>query len=330
MCLYVVCGDAVPGSRAPDLGDVDPYFPGQPAHGRGRGHQLRGRRCIGPGRRRGCGSRSGGRRLLLCRGGGSRRFRRGFRGGSAAFDGEDQLPDRSLVPFAHVDCGDLAGEGGRHLHDTLVDLDLQHRIVDGDVAACRNEHGDDVPALDPLTERRQGYLDRAGSRRFPASRGRWLCCRWGRRFGLSHPRFRLLRAAAGLSFDRQDDLAHRRGIPFGHHDLGNGTTHRGGDLDDRLVGLELDDRLVLLEGVADGNEDIDYLSRFDVFPEVGELEFGRHQLTRLPGSVFPDRRRGPSSPWQPQAPRSRPRRPGPSGPTGRCSGPSTSKKSRRA
>ncbi len=66
-----------------------------------------------------------------------------------------------------------------------------------------------------------------------------------------------------------------------YEDLGNGAAYRGRDLDNGLVGFELDDGLVFDECVADGDEDADDVAVLNVFAQVGQCKFYRHSVGNL-------------------------------------------------
>jgi hypothetical protein len=111
--------------------------------------------------------------------------------------------------------------------------------------------------------------------------------------GLPAPRLPLVRfgpaarvGARGLSpstavlFDRQDGLPQAHGVAPAHVHLADGAGDAGGQLEGRLVGLELEDGLVLLEGVAFRDQDVEDLRLLDVLAEVRQLELVHVSLTR--------------------------------------------------
>ncbi len=93
----------------------------------------------------------------------------------------------------------------------------------------------------------------------------FLFCGWGGGFGLGGP-----------------FLDQRDGSPDGHlftlgdlkfHDLaGSG----GGDFNHGLIGLEFEDGLTFLNGIANGDVKADDISAFDVVAQVGEFDFFCH------------------------------------------------------
>ncbi len=127
-----------------------------------------------------------------------------------------------------------------------------------------------------------GLIARRGLR----IRGRLLtqsagCCR-----GLGRPR-RLRLLVARL---RRVCLLGGRAVGNGEHDLpdlhflarfdahfSDGTGDARRHFDGGLVGLELEDRLIFLDGVSRLDQHADDVARGDVLAEFGELEFCRHQ-----------------------------------------------------
>src|SRR5438105_2279713 len=83
--------------------------------------------------------------------------------------------------------------------------------------------------------------------------------------------------AVGLAADDDEHRADRDDLPLGHEDPGH--RPRGGrrDLDGRLVGLDLDERVVLGDLLALGDEPARDLALGQTLPEVGELELVGHR-----------------------------------------------------
>ena len=91
----------------------------------------------------------------------------------------------------------------------------------------------------------------------------------------------------GTFVERQDDLADGDLVAALDLDLGDRAGHRRRHFDGRLVGLELEDGLILGDRVADLDEDVQHVAALDAVPEVGNLEFGGHVATKPPGSSSP-------------------------------------------
>src|SRR5262249_26818852 len=77
-------------------------------------------------------------------------------------------------------------------------------------------------------------------------------------------------------FHDADHFADRRDLPAVLHDLRNDAAHRRGQFDGGLVGLDLDDRLVLfgpLAGLLEPCADLHFGNRF---ADLGDFEFNCH------------------------------------------------------
>jgi hypothetical protein len=65
-------------------------------------------------------------------------------------------------------------------------------------------------------------------------------------------------------------------LALADEDAGDGPGGRGGDLDGRLVGLDLDERVVLLDLLADLDEPAGDLALGNPLAEVRKLDLVRH------------------------------------------------------
>ena len=150
-----------------------------------------------------------------------------------------------------------AGEG-RVAPDVLLG-DAAARPGPGQEGELDAELGGDSPherrRLDALGRRRSGLLG-VGRRRL-SGRG-----------GLGH---RDLAVA-----DDDERSADRDELAFGHEDARDGAGGRRGDLDRRLVGVDLDERVVLLDVLADLDEPAGDLALGDPLAEVRKLELVGH------------------------------------------------------
>jgi hypothetical protein len=109
---------------------------------------------------------------------------------------------------------------------------------------------------------------------------------WG--FESPFPAFSDLAGFSGFSFsalppclrrplvEGQDDLADLHLVALLDLDLLHRARHVRRHLDGRLVGLELEHRLILLERIARVDHDADDVTGGDVLAEFRNLEFGRH------------------------------------------------------
>src|SRR5204862_2513970 len=84
------------------------------------------------------------------------------------------------------------------------------------------------------------------------------------------------RGGRGPFVQRQHDLPDRHLVAALDLDLRDRPRHRRRHFDRRLVGLELEDALVLGDRVADLDEDVQDVAALDAVPEIGDLEFGGH------------------------------------------------------
>ena len=144
-------------------------------------------------------------------------------------------------------------------HQREVDAVFRGEPADRGRVASRRRRG-----LRPRGRRRLG-----GRRGRARGLGRWLR---GRRLGLG-------RGAVG-GCDLGDRRADRDGLPFGHEDAGERALVRGGDLDDRLVRLDFDDRLVAGDEVAELLQPADDLALGHALADVGHGQAG-HQRPRI-------------------------------------------------
>src|SRR5213594_1158286 len=111
----------------------------------------------------------------------------------------------------------------------------------------------------------------------------------GRRWRHRHDRRRWSRGRPGGFRSGRGDLAHLAEHDEGVADLDDLTFFRakledfprdgGRDLDRHLVRHDLDDRVVLLDGVPFLHEPLDDLTFVDALPDVGELELAGHLLS---------------------------------------------------
>ena len=76
--------------------------------------------------------------------------------------------------------------------------------------------------------------------------------------------------------DHDEDGADRDDVPFGHEDARDLAGRRRRDLDRRLVGLDLDERLILHDLVPLGDEPAGDLPLGQALAEIWQLELVRH------------------------------------------------------
>ena len=79
-----------------------------------------------------------------------------------------------------------------------------------------------------------------------------------------------------LLADHDQHRTDGRDVPLLDEDLEHGPGARRRDLDGRLVGLDLDERLILLDVVALGDEPAGDLRLGEALAEIGQLELVRH------------------------------------------------------
>ncbi len=79
-----------------------------------------------------------------------------------------------------------------------------------------------------------------------------------------------------LLADHDEDGADRRDRAFLDEDLQHGSRPRGRDLDRRLVGLHLDERLILVDRLPLRDEPARDLGLGEALAEVGQLELVGH------------------------------------------------------
>src|SRR4029453_340597 len=84
--------------------------------------------------------------------------------------------------------------------------------------------------------------------------------------------------------DHDEDRPDRDDLSLLDHDLRDLARGRRGDLDRRLVGLDLDERLVLGDLVPFGHEPAGDLAFGQALAEVGKLELVSHVRGNLPGA----------------------------------------------
>ena len=82
---------------------------------------------------------------------------------------------------------------------------------------------------------------------------------------------RFLLRIAGLA-ERQQDVPDVHGVAAGELQVRDRPGPGAGDLDDGLVGLDVSEHLVLLDGVAGLDLPLDELALGDALPDVGEEE----------------------------------------------------------
>ena len=122
---------------------------------------------------------------------------------------------------------------------------------------------------------RRRWYRRLGRRLLSAFAG----CGWLRRGGR--------RVACVVAEDRLADLDLVAGL---HLDLFDGAGNRRRDLDRRLVGFELDDRLIFRDGVARLDQDAEDVAGFDLLAKLGEGEISRHEAkSPRAGNIPPPR-----------------------------------------
>ena len=112
-----------------------------------------------------------------------------------------------------------------------------------------------------------------------AFRGR--CRRWRRlRLRRFRRRDHWSRLFRGFRFrlDRQQGLPDFDRLPLGHVDLDDLAGLRAGNLDHRLVGLDLDDAVIAGDYVPLAHQHADDVAAFDVLAQFGECEFDVHGL----------------------------------------------------
>ena len=135
--------------------------------------------------------------------------------------------------------------------------------VDADVARqlARRRRGQNG------TARRRAVAGLAGGSR----RGRrlWRIPRVRARLGLQRP--------SALDIYDDEDLPDGAALPFGEHPFGDTPDARRADLDRRLVGHDLDHRLVLFEGVPLLDQPADHFALGDPLADVRKTELVDHQ-----------------------------------------------------
>ena len=217
------------------------------------GHQLVGRGGVLDVARRGRGRRRVGGGGA---GGGDRR--RPSAGGAAAGDAAELAAGLHGGAVLGVDLGERAAGGRGHLDRDLVGLELAEHLVLGDRVADLLEPGRDRRLGDALAEGRDHDLDRllVGRRRLrrrsaaalPAALGGRRLRRRRRRASRRRRRRGL---AAGLLVDGGEERVDADGLALLGDDLGEDAGGGRRNLDRHLVGLELAEHLVDLDGVAD-------------------------------------------------------------------------------
>jgi hypothetical protein len=90
----------------------------------------------------------------------------------------------------------------------------------------------------------------------------------------------LRRGLAPVAADDDDHRPDRDDLAFGGEDARDDAPGRGRDLDRRLVGRDLDERVVLGDRVALADEPARDLALGQALAEVGQLELVRRQVSR--------------------------------------------------
>ena len=206
---------------------------------------------------------------------------------AAAADHGDDGVDRDGAAFGHLDLGERAGDGRRNLGVNFVGRDLEDRLVAldgvadlleplgdgalGDGLAHLRHHnfgagtacgGAEVALVAERQQRQEWWSRAAGAAAVSAFAGAaWRARRWSR-----------------ASFvDGADDGVDLHGRAFSNLDLlqraGGGRRNLGVD----LVGRDLEERLVALDGVARLLEPLGDGAFGDGFAHLGHDYIGRHE-----------------------------------------------------
>ena len=103
---------------------------------------------------------------------------------------------------------------------------------------------------------------------------RWFLWGWGR--GRFRCRGCFLDGWGFTRLDFEDGLPDSDGVALLDENSGDSAIYGRRHLNDGLVGFKLDDSLIFGEVVADIDEDADYIAAFNVFSQVGQGKFYRH------------------------------------------------------
>ncbi len=268
------------------LAHIDAEFAGEAAH-RGAGvgglaGKAVGRRRHGHARRRsngfgGAGPEvDGGRHRRWCRcgdhgcgcrGGGrlGYRGRRSRRGTSADCHQRQQHALGHLVADLNLEFADHAGHRRGNVHGRLVRLQRHQRILGLDRVADLDQQFDDGHVLE-VANVGHAHFDRRRRSGSGCRCCRRACC--GRRSG-GRCRRRSLR---GPAFHQRDQAALGHRIADLELDLAHHAGHRRGHVHGRLVGLQGDQRVFRLDGVADLDQHFDDRHVLEV-ADVGHFHF---------------------------------------------------------
>ncbi len=200
--------------------------------------------------------------------------------------------DLGDLALGHVQSGDAPRLGGGNLDHCLVGHHIHDRLVFLDVVALGDAPLHHFALDDALADVRQDKV-LAGD-----ARGRCRRCRRGAfgRGGIGRLRRRGRGVALGLIGKQR--LMHLGDLALGHVQAGHTSRLGSGNLDQRLVGHHLDDRLVLFDDVTFGNAPLHHLTLHDTFADIGQLEIchlvspvlkpGRQKFTlaRMASTIF--------------------------------------------
>ncbi len=81
--------------------------------------------------------------------------------------------------------------------------------------------------------------------------------------------------------DDQEDVSHSQGLALGSAVVKHGARKGGRDLDDSLVGLYFDDRLIGFDGSPLRYQPSDDLRLGEALTDIRQTEFFRHQPSRV-------------------------------------------------